>query len=222
MRRSEEAIDQVLKGLRDVEAPEGMERRVLGRMEEMADRRSEGTPGWIAGWRWIPRAGVLAAVLLMLAGVGGLRWRMRGAAMEGRVVAPARQAGASPKQKVGGGKEFAGSLRTALPVAHRSDGGERTERRGLRTEGATPGATTTLEDEARREESVAMAEMQAPSLVAPSLPLTKEERLLQRAAQRGGADEMAALREEERAREGAASQAEFREFFGPPRSEVSE
>ena len=58
MKNSDEAIDRVLAGLRDVEAPVGMERRVLAAMEERAAARS----GF--GWRgWAAAAAAVAVVV---------------------------------------------------------------------------------------------------------------------------------------------------------------
>lgn len=227
--RSEESVERVLAGLRSVEVPEGMEGRVLGRMAKVAERRLEERPGYCAGWNWLPVGGVLVAVLLVLAGVGGVRWRQRGATTSAaRVVAPARVAAGSAGvdgRGVDGGMEAEGIPMAKSSVVKRRSEKERPEGRGSWTVEEAREAREMTEgfgEEARREEMVATEEMLAPSLVAPPLRLTREERLLQRAAQRGGADEMAALNEEERVKQGAASRAEFREFFGPSRSEVSE
>jgi len=61
MKNSDEAIERVLGGLRDVEAPAGMERRVLAAMEERAAARS--------GFAWRGWAFGLAAVVVVVAGV---------------------------------------------------------------------------------------------------------------------------------------------------------
>ena len=59
MNRSDEAIDRVLSGLRDVQAPAGMERRVLAAMEERAAAR--------AGYSWRMWAFGLAAAVALVA-----------------------------------------------------------------------------------------------------------------------------------------------------------
>ena len=46
MKNSDEAVAKVLAGLRDVETPEGLERRILDSLEERPARRAE------AGRRW--------------------------------------------------------------------------------------------------------------------------------------------------------------------------
>jgi len=60
MKDSQEAIDRVLAGLRDVETPAGMERRLLAAMEERAAVR--------VGWQWRRwSVGFAAAAVLMAA-----------------------------------------------------------------------------------------------------------------------------------------------------------
>ena len=60
MKDSQEAIDRVLAGLRDVETPAGMERRLLAAMEERAAVRT--------GWQWRRwSVGFAAAAVLMAA-----------------------------------------------------------------------------------------------------------------------------------------------------------
>jgi hypothetical protein len=54
--------------------------------------------------------------------------------------------------------------------------------------------------------------MRAPSHPAPEVPLTQEEKLLLRAVRTGDPQVIAMLNPEERARQEAASEAEFQEF----------
>ena len=61
MNRSDKAIDRVLSGLRDVQAPAGMERRLLAAMEERAAAR--------AGYSWRKWAFGLAASVALAAAV---------------------------------------------------------------------------------------------------------------------------------------------------------
>ena len=61
MKNSDESIDRVMAGLRDVEAPEGMERRVLAAMEERAAARG--------GYSWRTWSFGLAAVVVVIAAV---------------------------------------------------------------------------------------------------------------------------------------------------------
>ncbi|MGI4831572.1 MAG: hypothetical protein ACRYFU_25825 [Janthinobacterium lividum] len=67
------------------------------------------------------------------------------------------------------------------------------------------------------EESLAMAEMNAPSLLAPPLPLTAQERALSCVGQRHGAAAAAVLNADHRAREQAEATTEFYAFFEPAR-----
>jgi len=59
MKDSNEAIERVLAGLRDVEAPAGMERRVLAAMEERTAART----GWRPALGWVLACGVVAMVV---------------------------------------------------------------------------------------------------------------------------------------------------------------
>ena len=47
MKSSEEAIEKVLAGLRDAEAPDGMERRILERLDERTSMQSRSRPIWL-------------------------------------------------------------------------------------------------------------------------------------------------------------------------------
>jgi hypothetical protein len=85
MKNSEEAIERVLAGLRDVEAPAGMERRVLAAMEARAAARS--------GWRWglALACGVAAVVVVGALMLRPARVRMeRVAAVHAPVAVPVR------------------------------------------------------------------------------------------------------------------------------------
>ena len=93
MKNSEEAIDRVLAGLRDVETPAGLERRVLEGLEERGAARA----GVCEGLAWcfvdarrdaselcgcgVALAGILVVVLAVpaiYAGLGMLLWCRRG------------------------------------------------------------------------------------------------------------------------------------------------
>jgi len=65
----------------------------------------------------------------------------------------------------------------------------------------------------RKNDSLAVREMQDASRPAPPLPLTKEEKLLLRVVHAGGPEELAMLNPDERARREAESEAEFQQFF---------
>ena len=66
MKESNETMDRVLAGLRDVSAPVGMEKRVLAAMERRAAERT--------GWQWRSwSVGLAAALVLLAAGVVELK-----------------------------------------------------------------------------------------------------------------------------------------------------
>jgi len=66
MKNSQDAMDRVLTGLRDVSAPEGMEQRLRAAMESRAAAK--------AGWQWRSWSiGLAAAVVLVAAVVVSLR-----------------------------------------------------------------------------------------------------------------------------------------------------
>ncbi len=102
--------------------------------------------------------------------------------------------------------------RSGLPavVAERVGGGGRVvvapRKRPLRREGRV--AVVMPE-----EESLAMREMRAPSLVAPPEPLTEQEVLLRKMAHRGDSEEIAMLRPEVRAAREAEGLKEYEAFF---------
>ena len=50
MKNADDAIEQVMAGLRDVDAPAGMERRILAAMEDRV--LSPAPAGAGVGWRW--------------------------------------------------------------------------------------------------------------------------------------------------------------------------
>jgi len=65
------------------------------------------------------------------------------------------------------------------------------------------------------EDALALAEMRAPSLVAPPQPLSEQERLLQEIVHKGDPQELALLDPAMRELWDAQEKAQFREFFTP-------
>jgi hypothetical protein len=206
---SEEAIEKVLAGSRDAEAPAGMERRILERLEgrvSVVEARS--------GWRrLVPRWVTLPTKAL----VGG-------AALAGLVAVvlaiPAiRRLGHAPVQSRSGG--VTGAPNEAAPaVAYREperSSGESRVRLGT-TATKVPDAGLVRVADSREtdsnDESVAMSEMQAASFPAPPMPLTAQERLLLRLAHKVDPVEMATLDPKFRAMQDAEEKAEFQRFFG--------
>jgi hypothetical protein len=206
---SEEAIEKVLAGLRDVEAPAGMERWILEGLEgrvSVVEARS----GWrrlVPAWVAMPSKALVCGVafagsVALILAIPALRW-----------------IGHAPLQTTRGG--VTGAPREAAPaVAAReteaSSSGARV-RLGTTTTKMPDAGLVRIADSRETgfgEESVAMSEMQAASFPAPPMPLTAQERLLLRLANKVDPVEMAMLDPKFRAMQDAEEKAEFQRFFG--------
>jgi hypothetical protein len=203
---SEEAIEKVLAGLRDIEAPAGMERRILERLEgrvSVVEARS----GWrrlVPLWLAMPsKALVCGAALVGLMAVV--------------LAIPAiRRIGHAPLQTTSDG--VTGAPREAAPAvaareAETRAGGLRV-RLGTAMKAPDAGLLRAADSDSSDEESVARSEMQAASFPAPPMPLTAQERLLLRLAHKVDPVEMAMLDPKFRAMQDAEEKAEFQRFFG--------
>lgn len=207
MKNSEEAIERVLTGLRDVEAPEGMERRILAGLEGRAAARS--------GWRAVP------IWLAMPPGRSIARGLACGVALAGAVVLvlaiPAmRRAGRVPvRSKIDTGRVKVVPMTPAVIAT-----GDVERSSPVPGVGSSVRLGTTKVNEAESVsaadsgDSVAMSEMRAPSFPAPPMPLTEQERLLLRIARKVDPVEMAMLDPKVRALQDAEEKAEFQRFFG--------
>ena len=228
---SEEAIEKVLAGLRDADAPSGMERRILEGLEERAAARSR------AGWRWWLPVWLVAPARPVA--VGSL---VCGAAFAGIFVVvlgiPAiRRLGHVPSQ-VKGNSVPAGSMREANPEAAKrvQPALSRRDLRSLRVT-AEAGETSARSVEAGMarvwdrvwdrdsdSDSVALEEMHAASRPAPPMPLTEQERLLLRLVHKDDPVELAMLDSmldpKLRALQDSEDKAEFQRFFGQSTKQV--
>jgi hypothetical protein len=205
MKNSEEAIEKVLAGLRDAEAPEGMERRILDALENGAAVRTESVwhrllPLWL-----LAPAGAMTRVLVC------------GAALAGVVVvvfatSAIRHAGSSPAQSK---KEVAPERLSPVPPsvgdAPSVAASSREGRAGLRVRSAV--GETQLVQTVDSEDSVAWSEMRAASFPAPPMPLTEQERLLLRIAHKGDPVEVALLDPNQRNLQEMKEKAEYQSFF---------
>ncbi len=208
-------LERVLAGLRDVEAPAGLEARVLRRMEERGGRRS---------WGWAAGGVVLAAAVL---GVGlevGRGRHTPGA--KAPVVAGVHE---RPKAKALGylqaraGRDLQARAGRDLQARAGRDLQARAGRdEGVWRGGHTPGAKApVLAGVHERPKAEALGYLQARagtgrgeevSFPAPEAPLTEEERLLVRIAVTGNEPAFEILNEETREASAATSEAEFEEF----------
>jgi hypothetical protein len=205
MNSCEQAIDKVLAGLRDCEAPPGFERRILEALEdrESAKSASRGrgrnplgllTPArWAATQPWAWRV-VLAGILAVSVAITAIR-PSRHVSTQSKVHAvPA----GSFSQEVPGGVAQNANLRPNNPIAPITHVGNKKPARNARLIAST--------------DSVSLREMRAASHPAPQAPLTQEEKLLLRIVHAGDPQQMAMLNPEIRARQEAENEAEFQEF----------
>jgi hypothetical protein len=206
MTRPDDAMEKVLAGLREVEAPVGMERRILERLENVAEVRSG--VGWRAMWLgrpWLSVAlgcGVVAAVIAVVTAIPAVHRRgpvsVRGSDAEAKVVA-GREAvventrGSVEKKQVWGGVGSVSSKRQPEVGGAQGD-----------------------------EDVMAMSEMRAASFPAPPMPLTDEERLLLRMVHRGDPVELAMLDPKLEALRDAEEKADFQRFFAKPVAKEAE
>ena len=188
MKNPDEAIERVLAGLRDVEAPAGLERRVLAAMEERAAVRGSRRPGlgWVVGLG--VAAVVVAGVLIVRAPkvqvekVAGVHALAVKPVVENE---PKRNTGVSPLRVRSG----------------RDDVNFREVQRG---------------EQVRRMEVAVVEKVEERGFPAPPMPLTEEEKLLLRVAHRVDPQELTPLNAEARQREQSEFDREFVEFFAVP------
>ena len=209
MKNSEEAIEKVLAGLRDAEAPDGMERRILERLDEQTSMRSR------VDWRR------LRPIWLMMPGrplmVRSLTW---GAALAGifaiAVAVPAiRRLGHAPAQAPAPSKVNVGAVAAAAPATSAviATGSQ------VALSGAS--AHSMSKTKARRvvavrdSDSAVAVETRAASFPAPPLPLTDQERLLLRIVHKRDPVELAELNPALRAARAEEDKRAVQRFFEP-------
>jgi hypothetical protein len=208
MKNSEEAIERVLAGLRDVEAPDGMQRRILDGLEGRAatQARSDWRRSmpmrlvmprgrWELGWGLISRA-TLAGVLVLAFAIPAMRRAAR-APVGSKIDAAGVKVGPMSPSVIATGDVERASPGRGGPSKRASD----TPEKGLVREAAS-------------DDSVALSETQAASFPAPPMPLTEQERLLLRLVHKVDPVEIAMLDPRVRAIEDAEEKEEFQRFFG--------
>ncbi len=202
MKNSEEAIEKVLAGLRNSNAPSGMERRILAAVQDHASARSR--------WCWPRLRPIWLVTQPSRTAPMSVAWGVALVAIFTLVLAvPAiHRRGHSLAQPKTNSVPLA-----ALPPAAS----------GIVAEVAQPPAPGSNIQPRRKtntrrassiNHSVALRKMRAASYPAPPLPLTEQEKLLLRLAHKGNPVELAMLNPEMRARQDAESKAEFQRFFG--------
>jgi hypothetical protein len=211
--KNSEAMEKVLAGLREAEAPAGMERRILDALEDGLLERAAVRSRF--GWRELLPVWMVAPARPVV--VGSL---VCGVALAGLIVValaiPAiRRPGNAPvqsKRKVAPVESLASAnsevAKSAQPTSLRSGSRPPAERK---TEAKTNagGAEAVLDSDA-----VALEEMHAASQPAPPMPLTEQEKLLLRLVHKDDPVELAMLGSEVRALRDLEDKAEFQRFFG--------
>lgn len=201
MNDSEETIQRVLAGLRDAEAPPGMERRIVDALENRASGLTASSwrdwrPSWPAIWArfvvtqsWAGRIAVTAVLVICVeVAVKNFGHITKEPKLHSNV------AGLLPQAV------RAGDRQTVQPPSTDSSG---------RVRNATPVRRVR---QSSVHDSAALTEMRAVSHPAPEAPLTEEEMLLVRIAHRADPQELAMLNPQVRARRDAESEAEFLKF----------
>ena len=196
--QSDETVERMLAGLRRVEAPDGIERRVLHAVQERTITRA-GWPGSIPGRSTAMGLSLAcgAAMAVALVMVLAPTRQERIAPVAPRVSRQGSEAGRRSPSIVGDAARDAGRV-AAAAISRPSPGGAQHVRR---VDGKTGKAMT-------------MHENAALTYPAPSLPVTNQERLLLRVVHQGDVVELAMLDAKTRARESQNSDTEFERFFG--------
>ena len=201
MKNPEEAIDKVLAGLRDVDAPAGMEGRILGALEEKAS-----TPAGL-GWRMLLGMPAAAKSLTWGAAVAGLFVLALAIPAIRRIGHPAAQVKTAAAKNVAPSAAdsdlSASRVNDAPPLLHAP------AKRALEI-------SVPEEEATESSDEIAMSEMLAPSHPAPPMPLTDQERLLMRLVRRSDQVELAELDSRLDALKDAEEKAEFLRFFVQP------
>ena len=218
MKNSEEAIEKVLAGLRDADAPVGMERHILEALENPASARSR------SGWRGLRPMWLVAPVHPVAMGSLACGVALAGIFAVALAIPAIRRLGHTPVQSkmnsapagtlpLATSEAVAKNSRAPLPAIRARSAGETNAvgKANARTREAVPNSDR---DSSGDGDSVALSEMLAPSHPAPPMPLTEQERLLLRIAHRGDPVEMAMLDPMVRATRDAEEQTEFQRFFG--------
>jgi hypothetical protein len=220
MKNSEEAIAKVLTALRDTEAPEGMERRILKALEDRSSAPSRSV--WPRSvwqrmlqppWRAAPmRPVAISALACGIAFAGLFAVVLAIPAIRRFGHAPAQSSPQSPSQSKRNAAP-SGSLLLATPATAAKDAplpppGSRA--RSIARKNASEARAV------RDSDSVALNEMHGASFPAPPMPLTEQEKLLLRIAHKGDPVELAMLDPVVRATRDAEEKADVKNFFEPP------
>jgi hypothetical protein len=230
MKNSEEAIEKVLAGLRDVDAPEGMERRILNSLDDSFDALRDGESRLSrSGWRRVLPAGLRMSVWPMAGGRVIWGVALAGALVLAVAIPTMRRVGRDSVDdsvestgSVVPGESRTGAAQVEAPPRVNS---EAVAKRALQVSTGSH-ARSMGGVKAQRAvddlDALALEEMRAASQPAPPLPLTKQERLLLYVARDGAPEELAVLDPVRRAAQDKEERAAVERFFEPKRAEANE
>lgn len=216
MKNSEDAIGKVLGGLRDAEAPVGMERRILDGLEERVavgsgHRMGAGGRGWLPVW--LVGRGRPVAVGSLVCGVA-----LAGVVAVGLGIPAVRRLGRAPGATTSGvasaGPVALGDLGRAEGAGTSARPASDSSRAGLRGLTETKRDRETSAESSIDRDAVAVETMHAASYPAPPMPLTEQEKLLLRLVHKDDPVELAMLDPKVRALQELEDKAEFQRFFG--------
>jgi len=198
MKNSEEAIEKVFAGLRDVDTPAGMERRIVNAVQDRASAQSR----W--GWRGLvvrtPLA-ITGSVACGLALAGIFAFILATPAVHRREHVPtSSKRNAAP---FGVLPPSPSEVAESAPLLEPRPTARLKEKVNLRRA-----------EFVRDDDSAALREMRAASRPEPPMPLTEQEKLLVRFVQTRRPEELAAIDPVKWAARDAAEEAEFEKFFG--------
>ena len=214
MDRMDDAVERVLRGLREVEPPPGMEGRMLRAMRDRATE-AEARPWYRQRRRALSRAALALACMGAVAIAGSglvtlLHHREAGKLAEHAGVGVGTTLVTSrPRQEAS--LHPAPAARSNAGQVVRSSPARVTLRRGPADPGLRPARAAGAMHAGERDQS----------FPAPPMPLTEQERLLLRIAHSGDPVELAMLNPEKRAAREAGTDADFQRFFNPKSTEAN-
>jgi hypothetical protein len=211
MRDSDETIQRVLVGLRDAEAPDGMERRIVDALEN----RASGHAAWYArGWKqfWKPVPERLNATQTW-----ARRIALASTVAVCFVIAVINRERVPTQPKLRDHVAVSAPEVVAVGAAQIAHAPSTYPSARIRTR--TPAPKRSLSNV---HDSAALAEIHAASHPAPIAPLTQEEKLLRQIALRGDPQALAMLNPQIQARREAESEEEFLKFIEEPAKGDSE
>ncbi len=199
---AEEVIKQVLAGLRDSEAPAGMERRILEGVRDRASAKSGSRwQSWRPMWRteYLPFRRAARSWVWGVALAGTMAGCLAIFMVHRMDHAPVRALSSVTSEPPVTSEVAVVNTRPPLLISN-----PRPERKMKVGRGKFVSTS----------ESVALREMRAASRPEPPMPLTEQEKLLLRFVQTRSPEELAAINPVKWATRDAEEKAEFEKFFG--------